>query len=288
MAFATGYRIVLRAVADIFSNLPAALRISLPWCMPLAILTLLLDLNIFYRLGMTGVGKTLSIVVFIAFLGYVAISIPALAISWHRFILRGQPTDRLFKVDWSWPLMSYLFNMIAVALFSLLAVVPLWLLYKVASGVMPQVLADMIRNGTILPVTFAATVWLYYLVLRLSFLLPAIALEERGINFEANQRQHTFKWSWQTTKPHASSILVIAAILMALGAGVEVANNVLVGNNPSPGGSLGSTVGYALFAAMNWFWLILNISILTTLYGYICLNKPLISDERAAQASHAS
>ncbi|MCP5081431.1 MAG: hypothetical protein GY948_07005 [Alphaproteobacteria bacterium] len=285
MIFKNGLQIVQKAIIDILQNFPAALRITLPWCVPLVLLALFVELRAGFGWGIGGIGNAVSFALAIAFIGYFALAFPAFAISWHRFILRDQAAGRPVVLDWNWPLMSYLVRSIGISFIIVLALMPLFIFLMVFS---PSSLTDVPRAGAMLPVYFVASAGLYYVTLRLSMLLPAIALEERNNTLEQNQSPHTFKWAWQATKPRASSILVVAVILTTFSFLVEGVTGFLVEDRYTPGGGMVAYVGYAIYAAVNWCWFMLNLSVLTTLYGYTCLNKPLSPEESSAQATKGS
>ena len=91
------------------------------------------------------------------------------------------------------------------------------------------------------------------LYLRLALILPAVALDE-GL---------TIREAWEASAGYTGAIIVLALVLTFLniivGTGLEMANGTVL-----PG-----WLYFVLSGGFNWFYFMLNISILSTLYGHI-------------------
>jgi len=176
---------------------------------------------------------------------------PWVAVAWHRFVLRGErPTG--FLPGWSrghtWGYIkkSLLVGVLSVALFALV----IFVAFLVVPGARQ---APGAPGGRALVAVVGLLV--YYLILRFSLVLPAVALGEPAY----------FSRSWEETGQIKGAIIV-AAITLGMANGLE-----------------GIAVRYIPFiplaqvidAIWGWAFTMVGISTLTTVYGYLFEERPL-------------
>jgi len=184
-----------------------------------------------------------------------------IAVVWHRYILKEELPSGFIPRREGLNIWPYFWSGIGIAL---IVGVAMLVLYFVASFFIET---DRIfaafdqRNASLalfdLGLLFSVSLFSSLIYLRLALILPAVALGE----------SFTLGDSWSETKGHNFAIIVIALLLTVLSSGVSMLFNVaMLALASSP---------FLLFAisllnlAFQWFYFMLNISILSTLYGHI-------------------
>lgn len=183
----------------------------------------------------------------------------AIAVNWHRYILRGETPHgaqllRLDGVVW-----RYFGNSLLVGLLVMLALVPLAFITALFAG------ASGGLSGGLMTLYFvAAAIVALPLLFRLYVKLPAVALEVPGASFKA---------ALAATRGNNLQLFMLGAILLGgvFGASSLVQSAVLAG-----GKNLAVTlIGFAVLQAMQWVVTLLFTTVLTSLYGFFVENRQL-------------
>ena len=258
--------IVVHTFRMIFGNLGQALRISVGPYLILIVVSLTL-----FSLGgmpMAMSADVPSISPFAALIPVIMIPLflfitAWVAVSWHRFILLEEYSGTLPAVKGR-PIWPYAGKVILLGLLLAVVSIPLFLLLSAAImpvmggvGMAPDPTADV---PLVAIVIFAiAAVLLAILSLRWGVALVGTALGKPLGFFEA----------WRATKP-ISGVIVGVAIILAL-------INIVPGQIISMVYNVSGLLGLLLEIALTWLTMMLGISILTTLYGHVIEERPLVS-----------
>ncbi len=195
-----------------------------------------------------------SIYVTIALLAMVIFVFPRIAVAWHRFVLRGEyPTGFLpawsGSHTWGYLKKSALLLVLAVVVTVLSSVVFIVVFGLFSPGHQQQF--QWVLH--IIPV-FAGLL-ATYVALRLSLVLPAVALGESAY----------YSQSWEETGQIKGAIVAFAMTL-GIANGIE---SFLSTGIPYPALSLAVDIVWV------WFSTMVGISFLTTVYGYLFEDRPL-------------
>ena len=150
---------------------------------------------------------------------------------------------------------AYLGNGIVL---SLMLALPLIIAFFISAAVISSV--GTLRPAAFLIIMVPVLIGFASVYLRLATILPGVAIGATT----------TFTGGWNATKGEAMTFLVLALLLVVLGAAVDLVHF-----------ALQMVAGYA---ALIWYipaqWLLgmLGLSVLTTLYGYYIENRPLAGD----------
>ena len=263
-----GINIFNHSVRQITGNLGMAIRVSW-WFVAFVILAvvalyllapddLLLALNkspeyIAENLSMSGSGVLLLSLAVIAAVVVSLWSISLIAIVWHRYILLEEnpvgtiPYNKDFRVGryfWYGVGISLLAGIVAMVVGGFLIMIfgPSAMQSTSGAGALLGLLGVLIV-GLIVTVLY----------LRMALILPAVALEE-GLSLGK---------AWEASKGYTSAIAGAAVMLTIL----NMVAGFVLGFLPDIG--IPGLLVSALELAYNWFYFMLNISILSTLYGHI-------------------
>ncbi len=198
----------------------------------------------------------LSGLVFLA-IAFWAVSL--IAIVWHRYILleeipRGViPYRREYRIGryfWSGVGIWFLTILIGalIAGFLVMIIGPAFLGAGNGGGSLPGVLG-MLITGIVITVFY----------LRLALVLPAVALED-GM---------TLGMAWQASSGFSGAIAVAGVLLTLMGIVVGFILDFIAGTG------VPSLLVSGLEMAYNWFYFMLNISLLSTLYGFIVQKREI-------------
>jgi hypothetical protein len=242
-----GWAIFRKSVNQIYYNLNDALRISgLLWAAIFIITMIPLLLSKSSPQPDAGIAMSALglMLVYIICLSWIAIL-------WHRFMLLEERSSSLIP-KWRGGLVwSYIKNILLISLVLIvLAIIPMLLLM--------MLMTQITRSETVWFFVFILIIGpvFTYVSLRLSLVLPAVAVEKPiGIS-----------QSWRVTQP-ASGAIMLASFLLAVFTGAVQWLPGLAG-----GGEIVSLI--ASFTS-GWIALMVGISILTTLYGYLVENRNL-------------
>jgi len=203
----------------------------------------------------------LGIVLGIALLIFLVWGISMVAVVWHRYILLEERPNGFLPTREGLNIWPYFWYGIGIAL---IVIVAIGLLLLAATLVMDakEILAAFDQNNVSMAprdmaLRFAVGLLSSLIYLRLALILPAVALSE----------QLTIRESWSETKGYSMAILGVAVLLTLLNTVASFLFGVVqFAVQGAPFLVLLVTFAFLLF---QWFYFMLNISILSTLYGHI-------------------
>jgi hypothetical protein len=183
-----------------------------------------------------------SLEVVSAIVGLVAFC--SIAVNWHRFIFRDETGGRPMRLDGD--VWRYLGNLLLVVVMAMLPLVVL----AVALTFMPPMASVLLAPAAIVAGTFA---------LALSIKLPAVALGRKDFGFRdaLNATQDNFWQLMGVFLINGLFLLILATILVAIVSAIMTMSYVL-----------GAIVGLGLSAALNIFYTLFSISVVSSLYGF--------------------
>lgn len=253
-----GWLIVKHSFGMVFRNFGNALKVSVG---PIMIASALLYLTILLT-GFTPAWAATSImlgrnagtlvaIVAVAVAVYLFVA-TWIAVAWHKFILVEDYPG--FLPALSVPsVMAYIRKSFVIGILLLLALVPMLFVAGLALG-----LLGLTQNAMAsLVIGFVLGLLLTYLWLRLAIVLPGVAIGKSMSNRDA----------WNATAPMSDDIFGASAILVALNTAISFAADFVL-----PTG----IVYYLVIVAINWFTMMVGISLLTTLYGHLVEKRPLV------------
>lgn len=239
------WAIFVHSVRQVFGNLGAALRISV---VPFLLVVVIVLGAV--ALGMPANGGRLSSGMVLALLLIVAIYVVALvsiAVNWHRHILLAEPVGWV-PVLRGGRVLAYLGRLILVALVMVVAGFLALALLMSVSGHQVGVSAMLV-----IPVMLGALT----LNWRLATALPGAATGGgRG-----------FAEAWAATRGQWPTLLALSAIYL----GAALAVGLLVGLL-----AFIPVIGALADLAASWAWMMVGLSVLTTLYGHYVEGRPLV------------
>lgn len=234
-----GYKMLQHVVRQVFGNLGQAVRLTL-------LLTAGPMLVLVYLLAQTVPGPDgipvpeYPVLIFLMSIVNLITSAWA-AVGWHRFVLREEYGEGIVPVWRGQNVKSYIGRLIILTLVMILMAVVIAL----AAGALIFATQSIL---VIWFITIGIAMGISWVAVRIGLILPAAALGERmGIGE-----------SWAATRPVSTDILVPIVIL-------AIAMTVLNGAVEAIFGT--SLVGLVLVAAVYWVQILLNLSLMTTVYG---------------------
>lgn len=253
-----GWLIIKHSFGLVFRNFGQALRVSLG---PILIAALVIYVTAL-AIGMTparivmtlALGRLMTSLIMFGLFVLVVISVMAawIAVAWHRFILLEEypgllPTAATNLIG------RYVLKTLLLGAIMFLA----GFVFGVVAGIILAIggMTESYAAGFVFGVMNAFVmicVWF-----RLALILPAAAVGST-MSLAASRA---------ATAPMANDILVAAAILVAL----SVAANLVTGVFP-----MLSLPFLALTFATSWLFMLVGISVLTTLYGHLIEKRPLV------------
>jgi hypothetical protein len=183
------------------------------------------------------------------------------AVVWHRYILLEEPPAgfvpmrdgmNIWPYFWSGIGITFIGSLVLMLLYFLatLFVEPSWIQQAFFAQPVSMQPAHILMR-------WAVGMLVTVIYLRLALALPAIALDKK-LSFAA---------SWQSTKPYFGAIVNVSFILSLFNAVVMLVYGAAL---DAVAGSAGvRMVVVVLGLGFQWFYFMLNISILSTLYGHI-------------------
>ncbi len=203
----------------------------------------------------------LGMVLMIAFLVAAVWGVSLIAVVWHRYILMEEAPSGFIPSRKGLHVWLYFWSGIGISLIVLLIMAVLFFAATIFVDSAWIFAAFDSQHTSMLPEHIALRWGVGLLVtviyLRFALALPAVALGERV----------TFGESWQESKPYFAAIIVLSIVLNLLNAvAMLVLGVVLVSVAESQGLTFAVSLLVMLF---QWFYFMLNISILSTLYGHI-------------------
>lgn len=215
------------------------------------------------NLSISGGSALLLILAAIAAAVFIFWAASLIAIVWHRYILLEEmpigtiPYRKEFRIG------RYFWYGVGVTLLTLIVgmVIGGFLLMILGPGAMSSLEANQLGGGLALGIIGALITGIIVTVfyLRMALILPAVALEE-GL---------TIGKAWEASKGYSGAIAGAAVMLTILNIVVGFIFEFLLAFG------LPELLVSVFDLAFNWFYFMLNISILSTLYGHIVQKREI-------------
>jgi len=195
---------------------------------------------------------------FLAALVFLIWSVSLIAIVWHRYILleempRGiipyRKGLRVFRYFW----FGFVISLLAGVVFVILGIISGIIFGPFLEGALPNGAQGLSAGLSVTTFLIGLLIGLIVFVvyLRMALILPAVALDERL----------TIGQAWGETSGFTGAIIVLALALSFISAVVPMVITFAFGSMP--------WVDTVLSGLFQWFYFMLNISVLSTLYGHI-------------------
>ena len=253
-------QILLHTFRMIFGNIGQALRVSVgPYLILMAgvfAVMVIISPSIESGVGMTPI----AIILGLALLPFVFFVTSWVAVSWHRFILLEEYAGLLPAVK-DRPIWSYAGKAILLGLIISLIAIPVFFMLSTLA-LIPMAAQGGLSNGTptIAFVVFAlAMVGLSVIALRMGVALVGTAL---GLPMG-------FGEAFRATGKIGVVIFWLSLLLVLINSVPGFVISTLFFKLP--------IIGFVLNIALNWLTMMLGISILTTIYGHVIEDRPLVS-----------
>lgn len=190
----------------------------------------------------------------IAFFVLVLWSISVIAIAWHRYILTEEMPKGIIPYNSSFPVGRYFWVGFGISLITLIAA-------SILGGILLMILgpsmAGSVETGgalvTGLLIALVTGIVVTVLYLRMALVLPGIALDDKL----------TIGGAWEASSGYAGAIAIVAIMLTVLNVVAGVVIEFISGMG------LPELLVSLLDLGFNWFYFMLNISVLSTLYGHL-------------------
>lgn len=258
-----GYQLLRHVVQQVFGNLGQAAHLTL--ALFLAPLVGFFALGRSMGMGLSGsIGGGTVAMGLLLILGTVVAYCWA-AVGWHRYVLLQETGNRALPPWHGARIWAYFGRAFLVGVVVVVAVVGGGIVVGIAVAVTQSAsLAIVMGIGLVFGASWVAT--------RIGLVLPAAALGA----------PMTIGESWAVTRPVASQIL-LPLIVVALALGVTQQAIVLVfGQTVSPAGfgmmqdhTILSLPGQIVNAAVTWVQILINLALMTTLYGNLVEGRQL-------------
>ncbi|WP_341863092.1 hypothetical protein [Gymnodinialimonas sp. 57CJ19] len=267
-----GYQLLRHAFAQVFGNLPQAARITLvllavPLVIAFATNPSLLDGSAFHVDPTTGLADFAALNLLGGLLTLIAGLVCWLwaAVAWHRFVLLEEYPRGLFPNWKGSQIANYFGNAVLVFLIMVGAGIAAGIVVGVAVAVSQSpAVAVSLGVGLVFGLSWVAT--------RVGLILPAAAI---GESLKISE-------SWKATAPVSGQIIlpiiVIALVSTILNQGIVAAfgNSVEVMTPIGPQQQVTfSTIGIVLSVAVGWAQMLINLALMTTLYGNLIQGRQL-------------
>gem|GEM_PF-3447001 len=257
-----GFRLFMHSLELVFRNFDAALKIGLVPVVLFHLISMMMmrlagleltayfgthDIVQIFMQGGVYYAKLLVIFLWLFFSCWVFVL-------WHRFVLLDEvPVAWVLKLHLS-RLKDYALRAVQIFLITMLLMIPIIM-----------VVTALIASNEILPefglvfeaATFVMTILLVIPITRFSLVLPAAAIHN---SFDLGA-------AWQATKDNFWSLAVLVSCSTVLGYAVGFVSEILTAWSQSLGIIVGT--GLSLVATL------INVSVLTTLYGYFVEKREL-------------
>ena len=208
---------------------------------------------------------TFFVVAFVLFMLWMFV-VGWVAVTWHRYILLEVQPNILPTVK-GLPIWAYAWRVVKLILLVMICVLPLHLFLNVF---VPTTFGGSLFVDTSQPynpsnsileniISVAVSIGIGFLMLRWGPSLVGTALNN----------PLTFRESWRATNSISGGILRVSAALVIL--------NVVLSQIALPIYAIGPIAGDLFDLLISWITTMLGISILTTLYGHVVEDRPLVS-----------
>ena len=258
-----GYQLLRHVVQQVFGNLRQAAQLTLAlFVLPLAGFVMLTGGTAAGMAESFGGGTILGMLLLIA----LAITAYAwAAVGWHRYVLLEEMGNGLIPPWRGDRILSYLGRAFAVGFVVILAVIAASLLVGLLAAVTQSFAVALVLGiGLVFLASWVAT--------RIGLVLPAAALGERM----------TLRESWAITRPVASQIL-LPLVVIALVAGIAQQLVLLIFGQTVTVDMFGvaqeqivlSIPGQVVNGLLSWLQILVNLALMTTLYGNLVEGRQL-------------
>lgn len=261
-----GYQLLRHVLQQVFGNLAEAAKLTLALFLAPFLGFVLLGFGAMAGGAMPDAGAAGG-----AVLGGLVLLILAViaycwaAVGWHRYVLMEE-TGNGFLPRWRWDrVKAYFGRAFVVGLVVVLAVLGGVLVVGLAAGLTQSAgVALVLGIGVVFGASWVAT--------RIGLVLPAAAIGERM----------TISESWAATRPVSSQIL-LPLIVIALAVGLIGQVILLVFGQTTTVEVFGqmqeqvvlSLPGQIVNGVMSWLQILINLALMTTLYGNLVEGRPL-------------
>ncbi len=266
------FQIIKHAIQMVIGNFGQALRVSIG---PFLILVAAF-VAVFFLLGdsidalenmsdPTLPGESEIIMVVFATFGLFALALFVfawVAVSWHRFILLEEYTG-ILPVMSNRPIGAYVGRSMLYGLLLMLLALPLLLVFGSVAASVAHSLSPMTFISTGISLAFTAIMTVPAAILTFVWFRIALALPSVAVGKPISLGQ-----AWSVSSGLSGTIFGVAVSLTVMG----VVGDVIIG----PIFDSAPIIGFGLDMIVQWFLLMLGVSILTTLYGHLIEKRPLI------------
>jgi hypothetical protein len=261
-----GYQLLRHVVQQVFGNLAEAARLTMALFLAPFLALILLGYGTVMSGGMPDAGAAGA-----SALGAILVLILAVvaycwaAVGWHRYVLLEEMGSGIVPTWRGDRIRSYFGRTFLVGLTVMLAAIGGGLVVALVVGItQAPALALVMGIGLVLGVSWVAT--------RIGLVLPAAAIGERM----------TLSESWAATRPVSGQIL-LPLIVIALVVGLVGQVIVLVFGDTQTVEFMGQTQeqlilslpGQVLNGLVTWLQLLVNLALMTTLYGNLIEGRAL-------------
>ena len=266
-----GYQLLRHVVWQVFGNLGQAAQLTItPLVMSLILSAVIGFVWVLFMSAATPASSALVVLggSGAAIIGLIiAVMYCWAAVGWHRFVLLSETGDGLFP-PWSLRTVRlYLGRSVLIALIIAVALFGAFFLFGTLVTIVPALHSSPLPG-------IALSFLISWLLVRFGLVLPAAALARRLSLLE----------SWRLTRPVSGHVLLPIITFALVFAVLGQVNLRVFAADPVSGGLLfrfgtdGAHVGLAglaVAAVLFWVQLILNLALLTTLYGNLVEGRAL-------------
>ena len=251
-----GMTIFKHSIRQVLGNLGVAIRVSGGFWV-LLVIAFFVYATIVYLSGSAALSILFGIALFVG----VIWGISMIAVVWHRFVLLEEQPSGFIPNSKDLPIWSYFWYgvgigiLVFIVLFILLFIVSVLTSSEYVLRAFDQQTVTMIPEDIALRAFAGIVATILYL--RFALILPAVALEG----------SLTIGDSWSETKQYFGAIAMLAVLLTILNGAVMLVFGTLL--SAVSASNAGVIIVTLLSVVFQWFYFMLNISILSTLYGHI-------------------
>jgi len=245
-----GFRVFVLCLQQLRNNWQTALRISWFWWLLLTAGGFAMR-SFAQRPDDANAGSVALIVLVTALVALIGGTI--IAIAWHRFVLREDTFGNMLIFQNGWPVGTYIWALIRLALILFVLLVPLVFVFALNPGLM--------ASGPSLLISVAMGIVFTWVFLRVGLVFPAIAV---GKTLKIRE-------SFQMTRPFATELLITSGLLVA----IQTFPGILQLLAVAAGAESLSVILIPINLLFSWVNLFLGIGVLTVMYGHLCENRPI-------------
>jgi len=272
-----GYKVFILCLRQVLNNWKMAVRLSWFWLLVIIFGVISQNSDMLTRGMIHGVSGTVlgAVVLALLILAFLVVGTTAVAIGWHRYVLREEIPASFYVLRREWPLGKYIWTGFKIIFVTLLVIYALMFVMTSilnlsqigpvqmtpgSDGQMKTSGASLIFQLVPL-VTIIISTWIF---LRLGAALPAVAVGENA----------SIRDSFRLTNAISGSLL-ITAVLMVLFQFIPAIVQILIEMIVGPGTFLTTLVLPVFSGVFTWFSFFIGFGVLTVIYGHLAENKPI-------------